>query len=70
MEGNLPQSSPGGKSMNEEFSCMLNSVSSPLFLYIKFYWSIVASHVAVVVKKLPANAGDRHGFDPWVGKVP
>ena len=26
-----------------------------------------------VVKNLPANAGDtrkRHGFDPWVGKIP
>jgi len=27
--------------------------------------------VALVVKNPPANAGDlRHGFDPWVGKVP
>ena len=24
-----------------------------------------------MVKNLPANAGDiRHGFDPWVGKIP
>ena len=30
-----------------------------------------ASQVAQVVKNLPANAGDmRHGFDPWVGKIP
>ena len=28
--------------------------------------------MALVVKNLPANAGDlrRHGFDPWVGKIP
>ena len=26
----------------------------------------------IMVKNLPANAGNvkRHGFDPWVGKVP
>ena len=30
-----------------------------------------ASQVALVVKNLPANAGDmRHGFDLWVGKIP
>ena len=31
-----------------------------------------ASPVALVVKNLPASAGDsrEHGFDPWVGKVP
>ena len=29
------------------------------------------SQVALVVKNLPANAGDMgHGFDPWVGKIP
>ena len=30
------------------------------------------SPVALVVKNLPASAGDikRHGFDPWVGKIP
>ena len=27
------------------------------------------SQMALVVKNLPANAGDmRHGFDPWVGR--
>ena len=28
--------------------------------------------MALVVKNLPANAGDskRPGFDPWVGKIP
>ena len=27
--------------------------------------------LALVVKNLPANAGDmRRGFDPWVGKIP
>ena len=30
-----------------------------------------ASQVVLIVKKLPANAGDiRHGFSPWVGKFP
>ena len=29
-----------------------------------------ASQVVLVVKNLPANAGDvGHGFDPWVGKI-
>ena len=31
-----------------------------------------ASELALVVKNLPAGAGDvkRHGFDPWVRKFP
>ena len=30
----------------------------------------VLTQVALVVKNLPANAGDvRDGFDPWVGKI-
>ena len=30
-----------------------------------------ASPVALVVKNLPPNEGDmRHGFDPWVRKIP
>ena len=29
-----------------------------------------ASHVALVVKNLPANAGDRRDVDFWVGKIP
>ena len=30
-----------------------------------------ASQVVLVVKNLPASARDvRHGFDPWVGKIP
>ena len=33
--------------------------------------NIPASHVVLVVKNLPANAGDmRHGFNPWIGKIP
>ena len=23
-----------------------------------------------MIKNLPASIGDRHGFDPWVGKIP
>ena len=34
------------------------------------YGSIGASQVALVVKNLPADAGDRCGFDPWVQKIP
>ena len=31
----------------------------------------LATQVALVVKNLPANAGDmRCGFDLWVGKIP
>jgi len=36
------------------------------------YARIRASQVALVVKNLPANAGDflkRRGFDPWIGKI-
>ena len=47
-----------------------------LFCNLVFYLSISlitkgASQVALVVKNLPANAGDmkRGGFDPWVGKI-
>ena len=29
-----------------------------------------ASQVALMVKNLPANAGDRFGFSPWVRKIP
>ena len=33
--------------------------------------SIRAPQVALVVKNLPVNAGDmRHGFYPWIGKIP
>ena len=44
-------------------------------LYGGLFWflapaALEASPVGPVVKKPPANAGDRHGFDPWVGKIP
>ena len=29
-----------------------------------------ASQLVLVVKNSLVNAGDRHGFDPWVGKNP
>jgi len=32
---------------------------------------IWASQVVLVIKNLPANAGDKRcGFDPWVMKIP
>ena len=33
-------------------------------------WNQKASQVVLVVKNPPANAGDRHRFDPWVRKIP
>ena len=43
-------------------------------LEAKFYFTVSmkeASQVVLVVKNLPANAGDvRCGFDPWVRKIP
>ena len=42
-----------------------------LGVYLEISRSIWASQVALVVKKLPASAGDlRCRFDPWVGKIP
>ena len=32
--------------------------------------SMGASQVVLVVKNLPADAGDTRGFNPWVGKIP
>ena len=26
--------------------------------------------VTLMVKNPPANAGDRYGFDPWIGNIP
>ena len=43
-------------------------VKASLFREIHSSW---ASQVARMVKNPPANAGDiRHGFSPWVGKIP
>ena len=40
-------------------------------IYINIYTHTQAFQVALVVKNSPAKAGDmRHGFDPWVGKIP
>ena len=42
-------------------------------IYCKDYYKADrASQVVLGTKNLPANAGDvkRHGFDPWVGKIP
>ena len=42
----------------------------PFWFIVPAHGCIEASQVALVVKKPPANAGDRHGFDPWVRKIP
>ena len=35
------------------------------------FWVLLASQEALMVRNLPANAGDmRYGFDIWVGKIP
>ena len=41
-------------------------------MFIKYLLHVRrASRMALVVRNLPANTGDRrHRFDPWVGKVP
>ena len=48
------------------FRCFMTSICHHLQIFLG------ASQVVLVVKNLPANAGDvmRHGFDPWVGKIP
>ena len=40
------------------------------FLVIFVLWNLGTSQVVLVKKNLPATAGDRFGFDPWVGKIP
>ena len=39
---------------------------------LSFPFGIWASQMLLVVKNLPANAGDtkRHRFNPWVGNIP
>ena len=53
------------------FVCVkINVEGDNIFLLYVYLW---VSQVALVVKNLLANAGDRRkrrGFDPWVGKIP
>ena len=54
-------------------SSLLNGKTHPLFPHGVNCRSRSrrASQVALVIKNLPANAGDiRDEFDPWVGKIP
>ena len=49
---------------------ILRAHSSPVKLWDD-YGQARASYVVLVVKTLPANAGDmRHRFSPWIGKMP
>ena len=50
----------------------LSFPSLPAFIkYWIQYGTCLASQVVLVVKNLPANAGDmRHGFHPWVRNIP
>ena len=46
---------------------MEKNIKKNIYIYIYIYR---ASHVALVVKNLPANAGDVEcEFNPWVGKI-
>ena len=48
----------------------LKSSSLHISLRRQSYFPTRPSQVALVVKNLPASAGDkRHGFDPWVRKI-
>ena len=49
--------------MSQELTVLKNHSFS------RYKW---AAQVALVVKNLPASAGDvkRHGFNPWVRKIP
>ena len=53
--------------------CLMKEERRDCLNYLSFILSEVsgASQVVLVVKNLPADAGDmRCGFDPWVGKIP
>ena len=40
-------------------------------LWHSVFFMVWASQVALVIKNLPANAGDiKDRFDPWIGKIP
>ena len=41
-----------------------------VFFFDADHFKVWASQVALLVKIPTANAGDRSGFDPWVGKIP
>ena len=42
-----------------------------IFMCLKSYdLGTGASQMVLVVKNLPANAGDKKGFDPWVRRIP
>ena len=48
------------------------SMESRPTVKLSFSFDIWASQMLLVVKNLPANAGDtkRHRFNPWVGNIP
>ena len=53
--------------VGKDLFCFLNS-KMDRYIYLMKWW---AFQVALVVKNSPANVGrKRHGFDPWVGKIP
>ena len=71
MEGSLPQSSPGGKSTNEEFSCMLSSLPSPFFfILILLEYSCLPGGASGKETACQCRRRKRLGFHPWVGKIP
>ena len=58
----------GSVAQEDGYSCFV-LISEPALLFL-LYVRIRASHVVLVVKNSPENAGDkRHGFDFSVGKI-
>ena len=62
---------PGAESRFQSFYLVIKHTKYRMIHTIRRYLER-ASQVALVVKNLPANAGDhkRHRFDPWIRKIP
>ena len=62
---------PGAESRFQSFYLVIKHTKYRVIHAIRSYLER-AFQVVLMVKNLPANAGDhrRHRFDPWVGKIP
>ena len=75
MQADSLPTEPPGKSI---VVCMYVGIYIYIYIYMRdqkmfggYSVLVWASQVVLIIKKLPANAGDmRHGFNPWVGKFP
>ena len=61
----------GVQECSNSHMCVCVCVCVYIYIYIYIY-ICRTSQVALVLKNLPANAGDvkRHGFNPWAGEIP